>query len=499
MLREALVAALLLGVSVPAAAQVSVRGAVTESAGPGSPQPVPGAHVLATAGSPGRIAAEAETDSKGRYLLEGLPAGRVTLSVQAQGYYTLRAGGLESDSIARSCPEQGDCGETDFEIARAAVVEGWLTDSYGDPRQDILLELVADASAQIADPAQRMRGIGRAFSDDRGYFRIWDVKPGRYELTLRQMGFGSRGGPPVELHKQTLEITPGQLLQEARIALRTDANVFSLSGEILGAGEEGLERTGVAIQQVGGDERTNWTTYESIREGKFTFTGVRKGDYVLRLVKFSQNTGKWRYLDTITLDRDLKDLQLTVKPPTGVRGRVEFVDAPAAPVYLGIREPGSQGFPRENIEAVAPDYAFENEGLPPGEYELTLRNEDYYLVEPVRITVTVGRMQELELRVANQRATVRGSARLAGPDAPQAAAHFTVAMRGERGRHKIQADDAGGFVFEKVIPGEYEIAAWDSPDVDITDDAVWRTAGENRKRLTLEPGFETEIDLTVTR
>ena len=498
MRRHAFAAVSFLFFAWTAAAQVRITGVVTERDGSAEPSPVAGAYVLAKAGSPERAVAEAETDSQGRYALAGLPQGRLTLSVQAQGYYTVRAGNLEADSIARSCTGAGDCGETDFEIARAAVIEGWLTDSYGDPFQDIQIELMPESVAG-ADPMQRMRRASRATSDDRGYFRIWGVKPGSYELALKQSRFAFRGGPPVELEKRTIEIAPGQTEHQARIALKTDANVFSIRGEVVGVAAEDLERTGISIQPIGGDEPGSWTRYESLREGTFAFGGLRKGEYVLRLAHFAEDTRKWSYLDKLTVDRDIAGLELAPQPPTGVRGRVAFVDSPPSNVYFTFAAPGKTGLSREVVEARGPEYELEHAGLPPGEYEIGMRAQDYYLVERKRVTVSLGRMEEIELRVSNQRATVRGAARLAEGNARQAAAHFTVGLRGERGRHKARADDSGGFVFEKVIPGEYEIAAWESLDVDIEDEEAWRRAGENRKRLVLEAGFETEIDLTVTR
>jgi hypothetical protein len=493
---HAFAAAVLLTFAGTAAAQIRIAGAVTSPDGAGRPTPVSRAYVLARSGEPPRVVAEAETDGQGRYVLTGLPAGRVTLSVEAQGYYTVRAGGLEAASIARSCPQEGDCGETDFELGQAAVIEGWLTDSYGDPYQDIQLELRQE-SASNTGPGDRMRGpAGHATSDDRGYFRMWGVKPGAYELTLRQWGFG---GPPVELEKQAIEIAPGQTEHQARIALKTDANVFSISGEVVGLDAEALERRAITIQGAGAGDPSYWTSFHPLREGKFSVPGLRTGEYVLKLVDDSGEGRRWTFLDTLTVDRDLTGLQLSLKPPTGVRGRVEFVESEPSDLYLGVGPPANRGFTRDGIEAKGPDYAFEHEGIPPGDYEIALRNQGYYLIERTLVTVQLGRMQDLTLRVSNVRSTVRGTARVSEGDSRQAAAHFTVVMRSDRARYKIQTDDSGGFALMEVIPGEYEIAAFESADVDVDDEEAWERAKEHRKRLMLEAGFETEIDLTVTR
>ena len=444
MRRQAFVAVVALGLSCAAAAQVRIAGTVTAPDGSSSALPVAEAYVLARSGAPPTVVGEAQTDSKGRYALAGLPTGSVELSVEKQGYYTVRAGGVESSSIRRSCAQEGDCGVTDFEVARAAVIEGWLTDSYGDPYQDIQLELHPETTANTGPGDRMRRAAGRAASDDRGYFRIWDVKPGRYELVLRQFGFGFRGGPPVELQKQSIEIAPGQTEFQTRLTLKTDENVFSISGEVVGVDLESLERTGISIQEASEGDPSMWTRYTSVREGKFNFGGLRKGPHVLRLANDSGDARRWTLLDTIMIDRDLTGLKLSPKPPTGIRGRVVFADGAPSNLWLGIGPPGNRGFTRDNVEVKGPDYTFEHEGLAPGEYELALRNQGFYLVERMLVSVELGQMRELDVRVSNVRSTVRGTARLADGEAREAAAHFTVVMRSDRARYKIQTDDPAG-------------------------------------------------------
>ena len=483
-----------------AAAQVRITGAVVERSGSASPTPLAEAYVLAKNGSPERVIAEAVTDSRGRYALTGLPTGRISLSVQAQGYYTAKAGDLETDSITRSCPQNGDCGETNFELARAAVIEGWLTDAYGDPVQDIQVELTPESAAQQTDrSARRAMSAGQSISDDRGYFRIWGVKPGRYELATQPSNPPFAGGPRAAPQKQIIEIADGQTRYEARLSVKGESELYSISGEITGIPPEKSQRIGLEIHPAGDADNLGWTRFEQAREGKFSVSGLRKGRYILNLVDFNGGERQSAYLETVTIDRDLTGLKLSPKAPSGIRGRVEFVEAPAANQAVSLRRPGERGYSAYALRVNAPDYAFEDTGLAPGEYEPTLAGSgDYYLVERPSITVVPGEVQEIVLRVSNQRATVRGTARMSSGADRQAAAHFTIALRGDRGSHKIQADDSGGFVFEKVIPGEYRIAAWQALDINIQDDEVWRRAGGNVKQLILEPGFETEIDLTVT-
>jgi hypothetical protein len=71
-----------------------------------------------------------------------------------------------------------------------------------------------------------------------------------------------------------------------------------------------------------------------------------------------------------------------------------------------------------------------------------------------------------------------------------------VGVRG-RNTRSVQTDNQGGFLFERLIPGDYEIAAWDRPVVDVEDSEVWREAGDRVKKIGVEPGSEVDIDLTI--
>ncbi len=498
MRKSCVVLAACLVAALDSAAQVQVSGSVGERDDSGELKPVAEAYVLARAGSPEAVVAEAVTDARGRYRLAGLPLGRVALAVDAQGYYTVRAGELDSETIARSCRQEGDCGQTDFELARAAVVEGELADAYGDPVQGVEIALTPEGAAERGSPMARMMGATGAVSDDRGRFRVWGVKPGRYELTALKRPFGPPGGPPVQTHKQTIEIGPRQQRFETRITLRGDGEIFQVRGTLSGVDPDQLQTSGITVLPIG-ENADYWMRYERVQDGKFSITGLGRGDYVLRLADDSADGRRWIYLDTVHVDRDITGLALSPQPPTGVRGRIEFVDSPPANQYLAFTRSDSPFSSLDGIEVTGPDYAFEHAGLAPAEYELVVRDQDYYLVDNPRLAITFGRVQELTLRVSNQRSAVRGTVRLASGETRQAAAHFTVGLRGERGRHGVQSDDAGAFVFEKLVPGEYEIAAWAAPDADVHDDERWRRAGDDVKRLVLEPGFETEIDLTVSQ
>ncbi len=237
-----------------------------------------------------------------------------------------------------------------------------------------------------------------------------------------------------------------------------------------------------------------------VDEGKFSHP-TPAGRYVARLeqvVKADRADRQTDYLATLTVDRDLPDLRLRPQPPTGVRARAVYVEALAAPFTLLLRaKDRPEASPREvRFNGVETEIA--RHGFLPGDYIASIRSQGYYLIERPELTILPGQLTELELRLSNVRSTLRGTVRLVAGPGKLDAAHITVGIRGRETR-AVETDDEGGFLFENLIPGDYEIAAWARPAVEVSGDAVWRQAGDRVKRISVEPGFEVEAELTITQ
>ena len=469
--------------------------------------PLPGAYVQVKAGSPERVMAQAVTDSRGRYLLKAVPEGRVTLGVAAEGYYTIKAGGLDSETITRTCPPEGECGSVDFVAARAGVLEGYLSDDFGGPVQGVEVTLTPASDAPPAPRGARgragRRAAGRGLSDDRGYFRIWDLKPGRYLLEARMRFLFPRWLPKFQLDAREVEIAAGGEPRSVSFQLRGDAGVFSISGIVERLTDEEPHPTFVVIRPKATSGGDRWAMFMVAREGKFRMDGLEKGNYVLQTGRDnSDNQREFRLLAELTVDRDLTDLRLRPAPPTGIRGRVTFAEGEKSNLSIRIYPKGTEPGAWEHLRVEGPDYAFEHGGLPPGEYSASLRPGDRYLVEDYAFTVHPGLMTDLEMAVSSEFAKVRGAVRLgsgSGRLSRPAGAHFLVGLRGGRGSYSSPADENGVFAFEKVIPGEYRIAAWSGPGIDISDEEAWAEAASAVRTITVEAGFEMEVDLTAER
>ena len=457
-------------------AQVRIAGTVWTLDGSGALIPMADAYVVVSAGAQGDVVACAATDTLGRYAFRALAPGRYTLEVEAQGFYTTHAGGSGAQSVTKTCVEAGDCGEADFRVAPSAVIEGWVTDAYGEPFPGAMASLLPDSSVDGADPAGRYSApVGRAVADDRGYFRIWGLRPGRYELEA----------PPGQ--KRMIEIEPGQSSIEARITIApVELETFHVSGVVEGVSEEGLRGAYLRISLL---RRHGWRGPGYLRPDRTFSLSLEQGEYAIELVQALPGEGEPRFLARITVDRDIEGLRLEPHPTTGLRGRIEFGDSPATDLRLSLLRSGDG--PGWEIPVEAKGGAFEKAGLLPDDYALSAASPDYYVIAPTTVTIGPGRMEPLVVHMSNQRGSVRGVARTGAEGERVPAPFAAVALTGERGQRRAQADAEGRFHFEKLIPGEYEITA--------RSDLEAPPLSKDARRLTVEPGFEVEIDLTVSQ
>ena len=488
----------LLAAGLAAPAQVVVTGHVRTLP---DLTPLPDANVLAVAGAPPVIVGQAATDAQGRFRLE-LAETRFQLSIDAPGYYTVSAGGLETLSLARSCPPEGDCGEVDFVLARAPVLEGWFQDEFGNPLPDVRVELTREANETGAARNRSTRATHgawinrrmRAITDDRGYFRIWDLRPGAYTLEAEDRGRRWSDVPGLPDQRRRIEIPPGEECAQIMISGGTDSEeTFRFAGRLTGI-ESGDTRW-VSLQRVSDGRRV----VVPVARGKFSEAGVPRGEYVARLERIinpSIGPDQVSYLATLRVERDRTDLELSPQPPSGVRGQLSFIESPPGPLLLRFQEKGVPEHTAQTVELDGKKLGFERTGLLPGRYASSVVSRDYYLLEPAEFTVFDAQLADVELRISNRRASIRGTVRVAEGAVKSAAAHFTVAVRGPA-TVAAQTDNEGGFVFEGLIPGAYRIAAWSSLGVDVEDDAAWRELGAAVRELELEPGFDVEVELTA--
>jgi protocatechuate 3,4-dioxygenase beta subunit len=130
----------------------------------------------------------AQTDADGRYEFRLLPAGRYSLSASKAGYVALSYGQRRPFEPGRPLEiADGQLLENvDFVLPRGAVIAGRITDEFGEPVADAIVQAMR---FQFLGGERRLVPTGRgAQTDDIGQFRLHGLQPGEYFVSARVMG-----------------------------------------------------------------------------------------------------------------------------------------------------------------------------------------------------------------------------------------------------------------------------------------------------------------------
>lgn len=485
-----------------------VNGVVQESDGR-RVRPLNKATVLALAPDGKKVLATARTDAKGRFQMPILISGRIALHVEKAGF--LPAHNTEQGDIGRmlDCSREGSCESLSMEMIRAGVVTGNIVDELGEPFASVNVTL--------------MRGENRAGrqlrsrTDDRGEFRIANIAPGDYTLTTassyRGLDNSIYEGRPLEL-----EVASGQLIDGLRVVLVQSAGGgFRVSGSVTGVELSGDVRSFIQVRGLGDATRRRLQVgvrNQSVnKDGGFTFDKIPEGRYIITLqqVRGTANVARrgrsQRFtLGTLEVSGDVDGLNLSPLPATGLKGRIVHLEASLGkPVLLGLR--GERGM-FSQIRVLSGDAdGFSSLQMLPDKYTIRAQGRDYFVHAVIEdeerwadnsVDLGVGQIRNVEIVLSRDFAEVSG--RVKSPQDGSLGAFYRVALRGRNGVTSVQADQDAYFLFEGIVPGDYEICAWaDADAVAVREDEIWVEAGSSVRAFPVDAGAGIEIGLTAAK
>ena len=441
----------------------------------------------------GRLLASARTSAKGTFLLQGLPAQRVLLTAWKPGYYTVRAAQRSGKKVTLDCTSTCTQEAIYFELIRGAVLEGAVLDRQGEP-----VERAQVSARRIgADASVRRSDLPRDSTDDRGHFRLAGLPAGPHSLTVR----GRAAGMPTET--ATLLVEPGEseVIDDLAITLG-EQSTHDVSGRLVGVSLDKAKRVQVRLQAAE-NARQDFTS-NTDSEGGFLLTDVPAGRYLAQAVISKRGAGRrQRFLDIVDIYGDVEGLVLRPGRGGTVEGAVR-VAAGALPRKIRLELRSNEGFGGRFTPVDPADGRFQIDDLVPGSYRVGVRPSLVYVesvrrgsmeISPKDLTVSGG-ANRVDVTLAADHGQVYGTVH--EPTTGRHLPHARVALDGDRGRLRVQSDQAGRFLFGKVIPGEYRICAWvDIAPERIDDETEWEQAGCEDKVIPIDPDSEIEIDLTA--
>lgn len=107
----------------------------------------------------------ADTDAKGIYRFDRLPAGAYKITIRKVGFVKLDADATPDATLT---------------MIRGGAIEGTVTDGTGDPVSDVLVTVLQAADVASTGPAAKPRAIATIRTDDLGRYRVHSLPSGDF-------------------------------------------------------------------------------------------------------------------------------------------------------------------------------------------------------------------------------------------------------------------------------------------------------------------------------
>jgi protocatechuate 3,4-dioxygenase beta subunit len=229
--------------------------------------------------------------------------------------------------------------DVDFALVRGGVITGKITDAEGQPLID---EYVTVAPVDPSHSENQVFPFNNNQTDDRGVYRAFGLRPGKYKVSVGRSGSGLPDGgaqtyrqtfyPSVtEVEKATvIEVSEGSETDDVDIVLSRPIATFTVSGRVIDA-ETGAPVTtfGLGIQQSDANGSTSTSSGERFnKDGKFKLDGVRPGKYTVFIVPPAGSEWRSDALTFEVVDKDLSGLEVKMNKGAAISGVVVLMDLP---------------------------------------------------------------------------------------------------------------------------------------------------------------------------
>ena len=469
-------------------------------------KPAPGIPVGAVAGqsiNTRDAPARAYSDVEGNYQIIGLKAGEYqvwTLTpsllaepVAAPNYFSY--GAVKSVLLGADENVTG----VDLKLIRGAVITGRVTNADNKPVVEERIKLqMLDANGN-----PRFGAIGNTYdqmyqTDDRGVYRIFDLSPGRYRVSV---GYDATTDGLTRAHRydqtfyldptdQTkpgvVELSEGDEAKDIDIRVGATAATFAVSGRVIDT-ETGVPiiKAGVSFSMVTQDKnnRVPGITIQTDDRGEFKFEGFSPGHYLVTPNARSYGGGNF-YGDPVSFevtDKDVTGLEVRTVPGLTISGYISanglstkelLSRLPGLVIMANGMTPANTEMPSGGRATVAPDGTFEIGGLRPGTASMFVTTQ-----RPSAVRTNIDRMERdgvpvnqnfemkeslsgLHVEIDYGTGVIRGTVKFEGSDTPITDSRISVNCKRQGARDVAQftqVDARGHFVMTNLGPGTFEL------------------------------------------
>lgn len=460
---------------------------------------------------------KATTDSDGVYRLEGIPAGKYHVAPSAPALVSADVNSGEI-TVAEGAAAEG----VDFALSLGGVITGKITDSEGRPviGERLSLKPLDKAEAAAASAlAAGMFGDRMYATDDRGVYRIFGLRPGRYIVSAGKDSnvmsvFLSQGPKRVQTYYPSVtdeaKAKPVQVTAAAEAAgvdiqfSGTDKG-FVISGRVVDsekstpianamvayskAQKAPADKDIVTNKEEDSDMPGGFTT--SNDKGEFRFASVAPGNYKLEATSigaFAGAGGSQFYADPVVFEvqsANVDKLDIKVHRGAGISGVVVIESADAQDnldrfgqlmLMAMVMDESAKSYSSGNC-VVGADGSFRLGGLKPGKvtirpFSMSARRPGLLRVE--RNGVEVQGAFEIQPNeeisgirviltpatcVIRGRVTIQGGALQPGAKVTATARSVNVAPS-DVTNLPVDVSSNGSFLIENLTPGSYEVEVY---------------------------------------
>jgi hypothetical protein len=384
----------------------------------------------------------------------------------------------------------------DLKLIRGGVITGRVTTADNKPvvEERISLQLL-DANGNprlgaIHSPYDQMFQ-----TDDRGVYRIFDLAPGRYKVsvgydaTIDGMIRGRRYDktfyldPADQSKPAIIELSEGDEAKNIDIRVQPAPKTYSVSGHVIDT-ETGVPIAKAGVRFMPGNKDPNaggGLSIQADERGEFSWGGFAPARYTVTAT--SESYGGNYYSDPVSfevVDKDLTEIEVKSVPGLSISGVITadglsakelMTLLPSLTISFSGSSSGNNSVRTAGRAAVAPDGSFLVEGLRPGTVtgwivtqRPTFINTKINRMErdgvPVSQNIDLkGSISGLHIVIDYGTGIIRGTVKFEGNDAPITDSRMYVNCRRERARdgYGAQVDARGHFVISNLAPGSWEL------------------------------------------
>lgn len=475
---------------------------------------------------PSDLTYSAIVDDEGRFAIKSLPAGRYLVSAFALGY-ALDAMG-PNGRIGKYIDVVSDGqAEVQLRLLRGGSLSGRLTYQSGQPviGQKIKLYRIEGPGRKIYYEQYLSETSNLFETDDRGVFRIWGLPPGIYQLSCgTPENTQSRGyvkttpyfpetfypGKTMEKDAKSIELRTGENVSQLDFTLASTEAVFRISGQV--RNPHSLPAIGASVMlrnRKAAGSQSPLSVATTNKNGEFTISYVRSGEYDLTVVKDAENLYSEPQAVMIK-DNDIEDIKITLLQGGAISGQIISEGTPPVDtqrLLLGMQIVSEDGRISRVEYVTLKDRGFRLGGLPAGKINFIIGNvANASLVRIERssqklllpLTLRAGEdVTGLQLIVSTGDASIMGRLVLDdGKDTP-GKGYLIAAMRADNGQMAgtlASTKPDGSFMITGLVPGTYIVGL-----ATVVANQPARLLGTTQITLTIVSGQNPEVILKHKR